>query len=53
MTSTWTKVDLFTNYQDKPLLKAFDAKKENFPGGKEFLTVVLIGEYTTEIEVSV
>lgn len=36
--------------QDKPLLKAFDAKAKTFPAGKEFLTVRVKGEYTTTIQ---
>jgi len=36
--------------QNKPLLKAFDAKAKTFPAGKEFLTVRVKGEYTTTIQ---
>jgi hypothetical protein len=36
--------------QNKPLLKAFDAKAKTFPAGKELLTVRVKGEYTTTIQ---
>lgn len=34
--------------QDKPLMKALLAKKKTFPGGKEYITERVKGEYTTE-----
>lgn len=36
--------------QNKPLLKAFEGKNRTFPGGKDYLTVRVKGEYTTEIQ---
>ncbi len=36
--------------QNKPLLKAFDAKTKYFSGTKELLTVRVKGEYTTRIQ---
>lgn len=36
--------------QNKPLLKMFESKKKTFPGGKDYLTVRVKGEYTTEIQ---
>lgn len=36
--------------QDKPLLKALREVEETFPGGKEFLTGAVKGEYTTTIQ---
>lgn len=36
--------------QDKPFLKALNEKAKYFSAGKEFLTIRVKGEYTTEIE---
>lgn len=36
--------------QDKPLLKAMISAEETFPGGKEFLSGAVKGEYTTTIQ---
>lgn len=36
--------------QDKPLLKAMREAEEEFPGGKEFLTGAVVGEYSTTIQ---
>lgn len=36
--------------QEKPLLKAFMAKEQSFPGGKDEITVGVKGEYTTTIQ---
>lgn len=36
--------------QDKPLLTNFDKRAKSFPAGKEFLTVRVKGEYTTNIQ---
>lgn len=36
--------------QDKPLLKAMMAKTEEFPGGKDYITVRVKGVYTTTIQ---
>lgn len=35
--------------QDKPLLRALNAKNKTFPGGKEFITGFAKGDYTTNI----
>jgi hypothetical protein len=36
--------------QARPLLKALDANKKTFPGGKEFITTPVKGVYTTAIQ---
>jgi hypothetical protein len=36
--------------QDKPLLKALKGKQKMFPGGKEFITARVKGEYVTETQ---
>jgi len=36
--------------QDKPLLRAMNAKSKSFPNGKEFITVRVKGDYTTTIQ---
>src|SRR3546814_2121803 len=36
--------------QDKPLLRRMMAKSKAFPGGKEYLTQRVKGEYTTTIQ---
>jgi hypothetical protein len=36
--------------QNKPLLKALRGKKKTFPGGKEFISFAVKGEYTTTIQ---
>lgn len=36
--------------QDKPLLAALQGTKEEFPGGKEYITFGVKGEYTTGIQ---
>lgn len=36
--------------QSKPLLKMFDSNPKTFPGGNEFLTVRVKGDYTTTIQ---
>ena len=36
--------------QDKPLLERMRAKEENFPGGKDYITVRVKGEYSTTIQ---
>jgi len=36
--------------QDKPILKAMKSKQKTFPGGKEFITMPVKGDYTTTIQ---
>lgn len=36
--------------QNKPLLQAFEGMKKTFPGGKDYLTVRVKGEYDDQIE---
>lgn len=36
--------------QDKPILKALKGKQKTFPGGKEFITMPVKGDYTTTIQ---
>ncbi len=36
--------------QDKPLLKLMRSKQKSFPGGKEYITLRVKGEYTTTIQ---
>jgi hypothetical protein len=36
--------------QDKPLLRALNAKKKTFPGGKEYISGAVKGTYTTTIQ---
>lgn len=45
------KSDAFSQtIQDKPLLKALEGGKKNFPGGKENISIPVKGEYTTAIQ---
>lgn len=36
--------------QNKPLLKALNAKKKTFPGGKDYISIGVKGTYTTTIQ---
>ena len=47
----WSKNTIFSQtIQEKPLLKALNAKKKTAPGGKENITVRVKGQYGTTIQ---